>query len=234
MSDSRGCACLAKRGTSGWNLCSSWWTYCMWSFAWCLQCSCWFSWCWYCGCNSFWQPHCLGGRGWCRCSWCYITNVGCVWFDSIWMTFSNMVTSTSVQSTTNDVDHIWAHYWLCRWWWQGITGSLHHWEQIWFGQWRMEVSCGSLTGHGTLHFGWHVGWGGHIQCWHVGQCAWSVATQWCIALSGITSLQVNTGKHQLACYSMLVELSMGLDQSAWHKWAFFWWSWWLLQVDHCF
>ena len=27
--------------------------------------------------------------------WCYITNVGCVWFDSIWMMFPNVVTSMS-------------------------------------------------------------------------------------------------------------------------------------------
>ena len=70
------------------------------SFAWSLQHSPWCIWCWYCRCNSCWQSHCLGGRSWCRCSWCYITNVGCAWFDSIQMMFFNVVTSTSVLSTT--------------------------------------------------------------------------------------------------------------------------------------
>ena len=74
----------------------------------------------------------------------------------------------------------------------------------------MEVSCG------TLHFGQHIAWGGHVQYWHVGQCAQSVVAQWCIALTGITFLQVNASEHQLTYYGMLVELSMGLGQSTWH------------------
>ena len=40
---------------------------------------------------------------------------------------------------------------LCGWWWQWATG---YWQ---LGQQRMEVSCSSLTGHGTLHFGWYIG-----------------------------------------------------------------------------
>ena len=71
-----------------------------------LQCSCWCSQHWCCRCNSCWQCCCLGGRSWCRCSWCYITNVGCVWFDSIQMKFSNVVMSTSVLSTPNDLDQV--------------------------------------------------------------------------------------------------------------------------------
>ena len=109
-----------------------------------------------------------------------------------------------------------SHYWFCRWWWQGVTCSWHHWGQIWFGQQWMEVSCSSLTGHGTLHFRWHIGWGSHVQHWHVGWHAWSIVAQWCVALTGITFLQVNASEHWLVCYSMLVELSMGLDQSTWH------------------
>ena len=38
----------------------------------------------------------------------------------------------------------------------------------------------------------------------------------CVALTGITFLQVNASEHWLVCYCMLVELSMGSDQSTWH------------------
>ena len=31
---------------------------------------------------------------------------GCIWFDSIWMMLLNVVTSTSVLSTTNDLDQV--------------------------------------------------------------------------------------------------------------------------------
>ena len=131
------------------------------------------------------------------------------------------------------VHHQWlgpgrSNYWLCRWWWQGVTGSWHHWGQIQFGQQRMKVSCDSLTGCGTLLFGWHVGWGNHIQHWHVGECAWSLVVQWCIALAGITFLQENTSEHWLVCYSMLVEISISHDQSTLYGWAILWQSWWLL------
>ena len=206
--------------------------YCRQSFAWSLQSSHWCSWCWCYGCNICWQSHCLGGRSWCRCSWCYITKVGCICFDSIWMTFLNVVISTSVLFTTNDLDRVGAIFWLCRWWWQGVTGSWHHWGQIQFGQQRVEVSSSSLIGHGILHSGWHIGWDTDVQHWHVGQCAWSAVAQWCVALTGITFPQVNASEHQLACYGMLVELSIGLKQRTWHGWAIPWWSWGLLQLDH--
>ena len=78
--------------------------YCRQSFAWSLQCSCWCSWCWCCRCISYWQSHCLGSRSWYRCNWCYIANVGCVWFDSIWMMNLNVVMSMSTLSATNDLD----------------------------------------------------------------------------------------------------------------------------------
>ena len=126
-----------------------------------------------------------------------------------------------------------SHYLLCRWWWQGATGSWCHWGQIQFGQQRMDISCGSLTCYGTLNFGQHVGWGGHIQQWLMGQCAWFAVGEWCIVLTGIAFLQVNTSEHQLAWYGVLVELSMCLDLSTWHRWAIFWQSSWLLQLDHC-
>ena len=35
-----------------------------------------------------------------------MANVGCVWFDSIQMTFSNVVMSMSIPSTTNDLDQV--------------------------------------------------------------------------------------------------------------------------------
>ena len=116
----------------------------------------------------------------------------------------------------------------------GATGSLCHWGQIWFGWQRMEVSCGSLTGHGTLCSGQHIGWGGHILHQHVGQWAWSIMAHWCIVLTGMAFLQVNTSEHRLVCYGMLAQLSTGLDQSTWHGWAILWQSSQLLQLDHWF
>ena len=136
------------------------------------------------------------------------------WMCLVWQHLDEVLECGYEQICT--IDHQWlgpgmSHYWLCRWWWQGATGSWHHLGQIWFGQQRMEVSCSSLAGHGILHFWQLIGWGGHVQHWHVGQCAWSIVAQWCIALTGMTFLQVNTSEHWLACYSMLVELTMGLD-----------------------
>ena len=40
--------------------------------------------------------------------------------------------------------------------------------------------------------------------------------EWCVALASFTFLQVNASKHRLACYGMLVELIMVLDQGTWH------------------
>ena len=181
-----------------------------------------------------WQSHCFGGRRRCRCSWCYIINVGCVWFDSIQMALLNVVMSTPVLFTTNDLHQVGAIIGFVD---DGdrepqVPGIIE--DRYSLDGKRIEVSCGSLTGHGTLHSGQHFGWDSHFQHWRVGWCAWSAVAQLCIVLAGITFPQANTSEHWLACYSMLVEPSMGLDHSTWNGWAIPRWFWQLLQLDHCF
>ena len=82
----------------------------------------------------------------------------------------------------------------------------------------MEVSCSSLTGHGTLHFGKYMLV--EMVTFSVGMWV-SVSDPCCGTVVHSTHWynicpQVNACGHQLGCYGMLVELSMGLDQNTWH------------------
>ena len=131
----------------------------------------------------------------------------CVWFDSIQMMFLNVVMSMHVLSTTNDLDKVGA-----------INGFADD------GDRKPQVPGINEERYGLVGEEWRflVAASLVMVLCTVGSTLVKMVTlsigMWIsVILAGITFLQVNASKHCLACYSMLVELSMGLGQSPWHR-----------------
>ena len=70
------------------------------------RCGCSCSWMRCYRCNMWCWMHCLGGRQMCGCSGSYICGVMLVNLDSIWVMLTNVVASTSILSTSDDLDNV--------------------------------------------------------------------------------------------------------------------------------
>ena len=101
------CTVLLWCTSSGRHLLLLWCAHSRWWFAWSV-CGCCRSSLWCCLCNRccWWLCWwCLQQRLW--CSWSYICCGGCARFDSIWVTFMDVITCTSVLSSTYNLYKVW-------------------------------------------------------------------------------------------------------------------------------
>ena len=152
VSGSRCCA-------SGWVL---WLLWCMhYRFPWSVWCSCrsnyvWWGCClsnrcsyWGCWCWSHWRH----SRWALRCSWSYISDGRSVRFDSIWVTFTNVIVSMSVLPSSNDLNQVWAMLGLmndCGWEPEGL-GIIEYGDSLPCIEWGLLLAvmimvCSTLGG----------------------------------------------------------------------------------------
>ena len=181
----------------GWILCRQW---LLWH-AWCgYRCS----WCQCCRCDRCCGSCCWSGRQRCRGSGCHITADGCIRTGGIWM-FKNVVASTP------RLLHWWlvlglSHWCLHKWWWQGATGSWHHWGQRKSVQQSGDFFC-NLGSNDMQHSGKHIHQEFMISCTMWVCSAYAVALCWIIFI-GTEALQGSTDVQWWVCCSMLGVLSI--------------------------